>query len=63
MSINPVVACSLVIAALASAQGVSAQTRPAAPAGSAMATNVSATGSEHGNDARQVAFLFQRQRR
>ncbi len=39
MSINSVIACSLVITALASAQGASAQNRPAAPAAPAAATN------------------------
>src|SRR5271166_5723361 len=42
MRINPVIVCSVVIAALASAQGVSAQNRPVAPAGPVAATNAPA---------------------
>jgi hypothetical protein len=41
MSINPVIACS-VIAALASVQGATAQNRPAAPAATAAATSAAA---------------------
>jgi hypothetical protein len=42
MSINPVIACSVLITALASVQGVFAQNRPATPAGPAAATNAPA---------------------
>src|SRR5215813_10618107 len=42
MRIMPVAACSVVIAALATAQGTAAQNNPAAPAASATATNVAA---------------------
>jgi hypothetical protein len=42
MSINPLVAASVVIAGLASAQGVSAQKQPPAPAAPAATTNVPA---------------------
>ena len=42
MSINPFIACSVVITALAFSQGVWAQNRPAAPAGQAGATNAPA---------------------
>jgi hypothetical protein len=42
MSINPLVAGSVVIAALASAHGVSAQNQPPAPTAPAATTNVPA---------------------
>jgi hypothetical protein len=42
MKINPVIACSVVIVALASAEGAVAQNRPAAPAAAAAATSAPA---------------------
>jgi hypothetical protein len=42
MSINPVIACLVVVAALGTAQGVTAQNRPPAPAASSPATNAPA---------------------
>src|SRR5271169_3532760 len=42
MSFNSVLVCSVMFAALASAQSVSAQTRPAAPAGQVPAANAPA---------------------
>jgi hypothetical protein len=42
MRINPVISCSMMIAALASAEGAMAQNRPAAPAAPAAATNTPA---------------------
>lgn len=45
MSISPVIACSLVITALASAQGASAQNRPATRAGPAGSTGLDCGGA------------------
>jgi hypothetical protein len=56
MSINPVLVCSVVIVALASAHDVSRRTDR--PTGPAMATNASVTGSEHGDDTSPGGFCL-----